>query len=59
VKAVYLIAGYLMVASLVETVFTNESGVTAMIIMLVFLGGMPQSGEKVPLPAQPFADQGE
>jgi hypothetical protein len=59
VKAVYLIAGYLMVASLVETVFTNESGVTAMIIMLVFLGGMPQSGEKVPLPAQPFTDQGE
>ncbi|NFG58748.1 hypothetical protein FC778_08540 [Clostridium botulinum] len=37
-KASYLLIGYIIIASVVENVFTNESGVTAIVILLLFLG---------------------
>lgn len=37
-KAAYLLLGYLAVGSLVENVFTNESGVTCMVVLFLFLG---------------------
>lgn len=43
-KALYLLLGYLFIASLVENVFTNESGVTAIVVLLLFLG--PNNCEK-------------
>lgn len=37
-KASYLLIGYMLLSSLVENVFTNESGVTAIVVLLLFLG---------------------
>ncbi len=37
-KASYLMLAYLLIASLVETIFVNEAGVTSMIVIFVFLG---------------------
>lgn len=37
-KAAYLMLAYLFIASLVESIFINEAGVTSMIVIFVFLG---------------------
>ncbi len=37
-KAVYLMLGYMVMASVVENVFTNESGVTAVVVIFLFVG---------------------
>lgn len=37
-KAGYLLAGYLVIASLVENVFSNESGATSVLVLFMFTG---------------------
>jgi hypothetical protein len=36
-KAVYLLVGYLLIASIVENVFCNESGATSMIVLFIYV----------------------
>jgi hypothetical protein len=38
-KAVYLLVGYLVIASIVENVFCNESGATSMIVLFIYIFG--------------------
>lgn len=36
-KSAYLLMGYIVVGSLVEAVFTNETGVTSIVVLLLYL----------------------
>lgn len=36
-KSAYLLMGYMVIGSLVEAVFTNESGVTSIVVLLLYL----------------------
>ena len=36
-KSVYLLMGYMVIGALVEAVFTNESGVTSIVVLLLYL----------------------
>lgn len=36
-KSAYLLMGYMAIGALVEAVFTNESGVTSIIVLLMYL----------------------
>ena len=46
-KGAYLMLGYMVMASIVENVFTNESGVTAVVVLFLFLGKRVLESEAV------------
>jgi hypothetical protein len=45
-KAAYLLMGYMIIGALVEAVLTNESGATAVLVMLLYLSPHISDKEK-------------
>lgn len=45
-KSAYLLVGYLVIGALVEAVFTNETGVTSMVVLLVYINWNTRNEKK-------------